>query len=156
MQRDCLEGVKEMRMSPPERLLKQFLSDLKINLEQKGFDFDLKLIKRHLHLYRFDGHHQPYFLFIYESLCGFWEISANWEEITRLIPPENRNWAAILLQKPAGENHPLGFLMSSDDFMKMKSSFGINRMGRIRIHEKDLSSKKRFNNWERFFRLLNL
>ena len=145
-----------MRMSPPARLLEQFLSNLKTNLEEKGFDFDFKLIKRHLHLYRFEDHHKPYFLFIHESLCGFWEISANWEEITHLIPSEDRNWAVILLQKPSGENHPLGFLMPSNDFIKMKSGFGINRLGRIRIHEKDLSSKNKFNNWKRFFRLLNL
>ncbi len=145
-----------MRMSAPEKLLEQFLSNLKTNLEEKGFDFNFKLIKRHLHLYRFDGHHKPYFLFIYESLCGFWEISPNWEEIAHLIPSENKNWAAILLQKPSGENCPLGFLMSSQDFIKMKSGFGMNRMGRIRIHEKDLSSKNKFNSWKSFFRLLNL
>jgi hypothetical protein len=145
-----------MRMSPPERLLQEFLSNLKTNLEQKGFNSDFKLIKRHLHLYRFDDHPRPYFVFIHESLCGFWEISANWEEITHLIPSEDRNWAVILLQKPSGENHPLGFLMPSNDFIKMKSGFGINRLGRIRIHEKDLSSKNKFNNWKRFFRLLNL
>jgi len=131
-----------MRMSPPARLLEQFLSNLKTNLEQKGFDFDFKLIKRHLHLYRFDDHHKPYFLFIHESLCGFWEISPNWEEITHLIPSEHKKWAVILLQKPIGENHPLGFIMSS--------------LGRIRIHEKDLSSKNKFNDWESFFRMLNL
>jgi hypothetical protein len=156
VQRDCLEGVKDMRMSPPKRLLEQFLSNLKTNLEQKGFDFDFKLIKRHLHLYRFDDHHKPYFLFIRESLCGFWEISPNWQEISHLIPSENRNWAVILLQKPSGENHPLGFLMPSSDFVKMTSGFRINRMGRIKIHQKDLSSKNRFNNWESFFRLLSL
>ena len=145
-----------MRMSPPAKLLEQFLSSLKANLEQKLFDFDFRLIKRHLHLYRFDDHQKPYFLFIHESLCSFWEISPNWEEIAHLIPLENRNWAVILLQKPSGENHPLGFLMSSNDFIEMKSGFGMNRMGRIRIHEKDLSSKNKFNNWKSFFRLLNL
>ena len=145
-----------MRMSPSERLLQQFLSNLKTNLEQKGFNSDFKLIKRHLHLYRFDDHHKPYFVFIHESLCGFWEISPNWEEITRLIPLEDRNWAVILLQKPSRESLPLGFLMSSNDFIKMKSGFGINRMGRIRIHEKDLSSKNKFDNWKSFFRLRNL
>jgi hypothetical protein len=145
-----------MRMSPPERLLEQFLSELKINLEHKGYEFDFKLIKRHLHLYRYEDHHKTYFLFIHESLCGFWEISPDWEEIIHLIPSEHRKWAVILLQKPSGENHPLGFLMSSNDFIKMKSGFGINRLGRIRIHEKDLSSRNKFNNWERFFRLLNL
>jgi hypothetical protein len=145
-----------MRMSPSERLLQQFLSNLKTNLEQKGFNSDFKLIKRHLHLYRFDDHHKPYFVFIHESLCGFWEISPNWEEITRLIPLGDRNWAVILLQKPSRESLPLGFLMSSNDFIKMKSGFGINRMGRIRIHEKDLSSKNKFDNWKSFFRLRNL
>ena len=145
-----------MRMSPPERVLQQFLSSLKTHLEQKGLNSDFKLIKRHLRLYRFDDHPKPYFVFIHESLCGFWEISANWEGISHLIPSEARNWAVILLQKPSGENHPLGFLMPSNDFIKMKSGFGINRMGRIRIHEKDLSSKNRFDNWKRFFRLLNL
>ena len=144
-----------MRMSPPERLLEQFLSELKINLEKKGYEFDFKLIKRHLHLYRFNDHHKPYFLFVHESLCSFWEISSNWQEITHLIPSENTNWAVILLQKPSGGNHPLGFLISSNDFMKMKSGFGINRMGRIKIHIKDLSSKNKFNNWESFFRLLS-
>ena len=145
-----------MRMSAPERLLEQFLSTLKTHLEQKGFNFDFGLIKRHLHLYRFDDHHKRYFLFIHKSLRGFWEISPNWEEITHLVPSEDRNWAVILLQKASGEDHPLGFLMSSDDFIKMKSGFGINRMGRIRIQEKDLSSKNRFNNWGSFFQLLNL
>jgi len=146
-----------MRISPPERLLQQFLSDLKTNLEQQGLNSDFILVKRHLHLYRLDDHHHgPSFYFIHESLCGFWEISPNWEEITHLISPEDRNWAVILLQKPRRENLPLGFLMSSNDFIKMKSGFGINRMGRIRIHEKDLSSKNKFNNWESFFRLRNL
>jgi hypothetical protein len=145
-----------MRMSAPERLLEQFLSNLKAHLEQKGSDFDFGLIKRDLRLYRFDDHHKRCFLFIHKSLRGFWEISPNWEEITRLIPSEDRNWAVILLQKASGEDLPLGFLLSSDDFIKMKSGFGINRMGRIRIQEKDLPSKNRFDNWESFFQLLNL
>lgn len=143
-----------MRRSPPARLSEKFLSNLKTKLEQKGLDFDFKLIKRHLHLYRFDDRHNPYFLFINESLCGFWEISPKWEEIAHLIPSQHRQWAVILLQKPCGEIHPLGFLMSSNDFLKMKSGFGINRLGRIRIHEKDLSSRNKFNNWKSFFRLL--
>lgn len=145
-----------MRMSPVERLLERFLLNLKTHLEQRRFNGEFKLIKRHLHLYRFDDHHKPYFLFIHESLCGFWEISPNWEEVTHLLPSEDENWAVILLQKPIGEDHPSGFLISSNDFIKMKSGFGINRMGRIRIHEKDLSSKNKFNNWGSFFRLFNL
>jgi len=148
--------MKEMKMSPPRQIFEQFLSNLKANLEQKGSDSDFKLIKSHLHLYRFNDHQKPYFLFVLESLCSFWEISSNWQEITHLIPSDNGNWAVILLQKPSGENHPLGFLISGNDFIKMNSGFGINRMGRIKIHKKDLPSKNEFNNWESFFRLLNL
>ena len=145
-----------MRMSLPEKLLEQFLSNLIANLRQKGFESDFKLIKRHLHLYRFDDHHKPYFLSIHGSLCGFWEISPKWGEVTHLPPLENTNLAVILLQKPNGENHPLGFLMSGNDFTKMISGFGITRLGRIRVHEKDLSLRNKFNNWKSFFRLLNL
>ena len=145
-----------MPMSLPERLLEQFLSSLIVNLKQRGFESDFKLIKRHLHLYRFDDHHKPYFLSIHGSLCGFWEISPKWEEVTHLTPLENTNWAVIFLQKPNGENYPLGFLMTSNDFMKMISGFSINRMGRIRIHERDLPSKDKFNDWKSFFRLLNI
>jgi len=145
-----------MRMSLPEKMLEQFLLDLGTNLEEKGFDSNYKLIRRHLRLYRFDDHHKPYFLSIHESLCGFWEISPKWEEVTHLTPLENTNWAVIFLQKPNGENYPLGFLMTSNDFMKMISGFSINRLGRIRIHEKDLLSRNKFSNWVSFFRLLNL
>ena len=145
-----------MPRSLPERLLEEFLTNLKTNLKQKGLEFDFRLIKRHLHLYRVGDHRRPYFLFIHESLCSFWEISPDWEEVTHLIPSENANWAVIFLQKPSGENRPSGFLMSSNDFVKLVSRFGMNRMGRIRIHEKDLSSRNKFNSWEGFFRLLNL
>jgi len=100
-----------MPMSLPERLLEQFLSSLIVNLKQRGFESDFKLIKRHLHLYRFDDHHKPYFLSIHGSLCGFWEISPKWEEVSHLPPLENTNWAVIFLQKPNGENYPLGFLV---------------------------------------------
>ena len=143
-------------MFPPKEIAEHFLLNLKAKSNRKKFGFDLKLIKRDLQLYRFNDHHKPYFLFIHESLCSFWEILPSWEEVTHLIPSENANWAVILLQKPCGENHPLGFLMSGNDFMKMISGFGINRMGRIRIHEKDLSSRNKFNNWKGFFRLLKL
>ena len=115
-----------------------------------------KLIRRHLRLYRLDDHHKPYFLSIHESLSGVWEISPGWEEVTHLIYPlEGRNWAVVFLQKSNGEGQPLGFLMSSDDFIRMVSGFRINRLGRIKIHERDLCSRDRFNNWESFFRLLN-
>jgi hypothetical protein len=146
--------MKEMRVSPPKKLFEQFLSNLKTNSKQKRFSFDLKLIKRDLQLYRVEGHHKPYFLFIHESLGSFWEISSNWQEITHLLPSENTNWAVILLQKPSGENSPLGFLISDNDFIMMMSGFSINRMGRIKIHKKDLSLKHQFDNWDGFFQLL--
>ncbi len=143
-------------MSLPGNLSEQFLLDLRTNLEEKGFDSNYKPIRRHLRLYRFDDHHIPYFLSIHESLCRFWKISPGWEEVAHLIcPSESKDWAVVFLQKPNGEDQPLGFLMSSDDFIKMISGFSINRMGRIRIHEKDLSSRDKFNNWKSFFRLLN-
>ena len=47
-----------MRMSLPERLLEQFLSNLRTNLQEKGFEVEVKLIRRHLHLYRFDDHQE--------------------------------------------------------------------------------------------------
>jgi len=149
------EGMKEMRISPPKGLFDQFLSNLKIISKQKRFSFDLKLIKRNLQLYRFNDYKKLYFLFIHASLSSFWEISSNWQDITHLISSENTSWAVILLQKPSGENHPLGFLISSSDFIKMKSGFSINRMGRIKIHKKDLPSKHQFSNWDSFFELLN-
>jgi len=144
-----------MRMSSPKGLFEQFLSNLKIISKQKRFASDLKLIKRNLRLYRLNDNKNPYFLFIHESLSSFWEISSNWQEISHLIPSENTSWAVILLQKPSGENSPLGFLISSNDFIKMKSGFCLNRMGRIKIHKKDLSLKHQFSNWDSFFQLLN-
>ena len=144
-----------MRMAPPKKLFEQFLSNLKIISKQKRCDFDLKLIKRNLKLYRFDDHKKRFFLFIHESLSSFWEISPNWQEISHLTPSGNTSWAVILLQKPCGENCPLGFLISGSDFIKMKSGLGINRMGRIKIHKKDLSVKDQFSDWDSFFQLLN-
>jgi hypothetical protein len=144
-----------MRMSPSKKLFEQFLSNLKIISKQKRCDFDLKLIKRNLRLYRFNDNKKRYFLFIHESLSSFWEISPSWQEISHLIPSENTSWAVILLQKPCGENCPLGFLISGSDFIKMKSGLGINRMGRIKIHKKDLSVKDQFSDWDSFFQLLN-
>ncbi len=143
-------------MSLHGKVLEQFLLDLRTNLEDKGFDSNYKLIRRHLRLYRFDDHPIPYFLSIHESLCGFWEISPGWEEVAHLFcPSESKKWAVVFLQKSNGEDHPFGFLMTSDNFIKMISGFSINRMGRIRIHEKDLPSKDRFNDWKSFFGLLN-
>ncbi len=62
----------------------------------------------------------------------------------------------ILLREPEGKNHPLGFLIRRDDFMKMKLGFTMNRMGLIKIKGKTLSSKYQFNNWDNFLQLLDL
>jgi hypothetical protein len=143
-----------MPLTPLKKLFDRFLLDLKAISEQKGFAFDLKLIKRYLQLYCFNHRNKPYFVFIQASLSSFWEISSNWREIKDLVPSENARWAVILLQKTKRENDPLGFLISSNDFIKMEPGFGINRMGRIKIHQRDLSLENRFSNWNGFFRLL--
>jgi hypothetical protein len=148
--------VKEMRLSPPKPIFEQFLSNLRTHSKRKRFGFDLKLIKRDLQLYRFNDHHKPYFLFIHESLGSFWEMSSNWQEITHLLPSENTNWAVILLQKPGREDSLSGFLLSNNDFVMMTPGFGINRMGRIKIHKKDLSLKHQFDDWDGFFQRLHL
>jgi hypothetical protein len=145
-----------MTMSPPKKIAENFLSNLKTKSNRKRFGYDLKLIKRDLQLYRFNDHHKPHFLFIHESLGSFWEISSNWQEISHLLPSENTSWAVILLQKSSGEDSPLGFLISHDDFMTMTSGSSVNRMGRIKIHKRDLSLKDQFDNWEGFFQRLNL
>ncbi len=144
-----------MSMSPLKKIAEHFLSNLKTKSNRKRFGFDLKLIKRDLQLYRFNDRHKPQFLFIHESLGSFWEISSNWQKIIHFLP-ENANWAVILLQKPSGEGSPLGFVISDIDFIMMTSGSGINRMGRIRIHKRDLSLKDQFDNWDGFFQRLNL
>ncbi len=144
-----------MRMSPPKQIFEDFLSNLRTNSKRKRIGFDLKLVKRHLQLYRFSDHQEPYFLFIHESLGSFWEISSNWPEITHVLPAENTSWAVVLLQKPSREDSPSGFLLSNDDFITIISGSGINRMGRIKIHKKDLPVKYQFDSWDDFFQLLH-
>jgi hypothetical protein len=78
------------------------------------------------------------------------------QEISRFVSSENMDWAIILLKESEGKNHPSGFLIRRDDFMKMKVGFTMNRMGVIKIKEKHLSSKYQFNNWDHFFQLLDL
>jgi hypothetical protein len=150
------EGMKEIRMSAPRKIVEHFLSNLKAKSNRKRFGFDLKLIKRDLRLYRFDDHHKPFFLFIHESLGSFWEISSHWQEIRHFLPSENAKWAVILLQKPREEDSPLGFLISNDDFVLATSGSSINRMGRIKIHKRGLSLRHHFDNWDGFFELLKL
>jgi hypothetical protein len=66
------------------------------------------------------------------------------------------DWAIILLRESEGSNHPFGFLIRRDDFMKLEAGVTMNRMGVIKIKEKHLSSKYQFNNWDNFFKLLGL
>lgn len=144
--------VREAR----KELVNKFLSNLKTALEQKRFKFDLKLIGKHSQLYRFYAKNRTHFLFIHASRGNRWEIPSPRIEISPLIPSENIDWAVILLKEPEAKNHPLGFLILGDDFIKMKAGFSMTRMGLTRIKEKDLSLKYQFNNWDTFFQLLNL
>ncbi|MGA2518805.1 MAG: hypothetical protein ABSG44_19950 [Thermodesulfobacteriota bacterium] len=137
-------------------LVNEFLSNLKTALEQKRFKFDLKLIGKHLQLYRFYVKNRTHFLFIHASRDERWEIPPPRIEIPHPISSENMDWAVVLLKEPEAKNHLLGFLILGDDFIKMKAGFSMNRMGLIKIREKDLSLKYQFNNWDTFFQLLNL
>ncbi len=140
-----------------KKLANEFLSNLKTALGQKRIKFDLKLIRRHSQLYRFDTKSETYFLFIHASHGKeFFEMPSPWQEISHFISPENMDWAVILLKESESKNHPLGFLVSRDDFKNIKSGFAMNRMGLIKIREKDLSLKYEFINWGTFFQLLNL
>lgn len=145
-----------MRTETSKKLVNEFLSNLKTALEQKRFKFDLKLMRRHSQLYRFYVKNRTHFLFIHGSRGKDWEIPSPWQEISHLISSENIDWAVILLKEPRGKDHPLGFLIPRDDFIKMKSGFTMNRMGLIKVKEKDLPLKYQFNNWDTFFQLLSL
>ena len=145
-----------MRREASKELVNKFLSNLKTTLEQKRFKFDLKLIGKHSQLYRFYVKNRTHFLFIHTSRGKGWEIPSPQLKISHLISSENIDWAVVLLKEPEGKNHLLGFLILGDDFIKMKAGFGTNRMGLIKINEKDLSLKYQFNNWDTFFQLLNL
>jgi len=139
-----------------KELVNEFLSNLKTALEQKRFKFDLKLIGKHSQLYRFYVKNRTLFLFIHASRGNRWEIPSPRIEISHPIFPKNIDWAVVLLKEPEAENHLLGFLIVGDDFRKMKAGFIMNRMGLIRIKEKDLSLEYQFNNWDTFFHLLKL
>ncbi len=137
-------------------LVNEFLSNLKTALEQKRFKFDLKLIGKYSQLYRFYVRNRTHFLFIHASRDDRWEIPPPRIEISHPISSENMDWALVLLKEPEAKNHLLGFLILGDDFIKMKAGFSMNRMGLIKIKEKDLSLKYQFNNWDAFFQLLSL
>jgi len=144
-----------MQTETSKKLVNEFLSNLKTTLGQRRFKFDLKLMRRYSQLYRFYVKNRTHFLFIHVSRVKDFRIPSPWQEISHLSS-ENIDWTVILLKELEGKNHPLGFLIPGDDFMKMKAGFTMNRMGLIIIKEKDLASKYQFNNWDTFFRLLNL
>jgi hypothetical protein len=149
--------MKEVPVEASNELTDEFLSNLRTTLGQKRVKFDLKLIRRHAQLYRFYIKSKTHFLFIHAKHGKeFFEMPSPWQEISHFISPENMDWAVILLKQSESKNYPLGFLFSRDDLKNIKSGFGINRMGLMKIREKDLSLKHQFINWGTFFQLLNL
>jgi hypothetical protein len=147
--------MKEV-LTEASKLVDQFLLNLKTILKQKRFRSDLKLIRRYSKLYRFYIKNKTHFLFIHASRGKeFFEIPSPGQEISHFISSENMDWSVILLKEPESKNHPLGFLIPRDDFIK-ESGFAMNRMGLMRIKKKDLSSKYQFINWDTFFQLLNV
>jgi hypothetical protein len=149
--------MKEVPAEASKELTNEFLSNLKAALGQKRVKFDLKLIKRHAQLYRFYIKSKTHFLFIHANHGKeFFEMPSPWKEISHFVSPENMDWAVILLKESESKNCPLGFLVSRDDLKNIKSGFALNRMGLMKIREKDLSLKHQFINWGTFFQLLNL
>jgi hypothetical protein len=149
--------MKDVLTEVSKELANKFLSNLKTALEQERVKFDLKLIRRHSQLYRFYIKSKTHFLFIHARRGKeFFEMPSPWQEISHFISPENMDWAVILLKESESKNHPLGFLVSRDDLKNIKSGIAMNRMGLIKIKEKDLSLKHQFINWDSFFQLLNL
>ncbi len=149
--------MKEVPAKAAKGLADEFLSNLRTALGQKRVKFDLKLIRRHAQLYRFYIKSKTHFLFIHAKHGKeFFEMPSPWQEISHFISPENMDWAVILLKESESKNHPLGFLVSCDDLKNIKSGFAINRMGLMKIREKDLSVRHQFIDWGTFFQLLNL
>jgi len=149
--------VKEVRIETSKKLADGFLANLKTALGQKRLKFDLRLIRRHSQLYRFCIKSKTHFLFIHAGHGKeFFEMPSPWQEISHFISPENMDWAVILLKECESKNCPSGFLVSRDDLRNIKSGFAMNRMGLMKIREKDLSLKYQFINWGTFFQILNL
>jgi hypothetical protein len=148
-----------MQIETSKKLIDNFLSNLKTTLGKKRFKFDLKLMKRHAHLYRFYARNKTHFLFIHVRPQGkdFFKIPPLWEDISGFSSSvEDIDWAVTLLKEPKDNNYPLGFQIPSDDFMRMKSGFTMDRMGLVKIKQNNLSSEYQFNSWDTFFQLLNL
>jgi|OpeIllAssembly_1097287.scaffolds.fasta_scaffold266556_1 hypothetical protein len=148
-----------MQADTSRKLIDGFLSNLKSTLGKRRFKFDLKLIKRHSQLYRFYTKHKTLFLFIHVGHQGkdFFKIPSPWEEISHFVSSlEDIDWALILLKKSEDRNGLLGFQIPRDGFMRLKSSFTMDRTGLIKIKLKDLSLEYQFNSWDTFFQMLNL
>lgn len=149
--------MKAVPTEATKELANEFLLNLETALGQKKVKFDLKLIRRHSQLYRFCVKNKTHFLFIHASHGKeFFEMPSPWQEISHFISPENMDWAVVLLKESESKNHPLGFFVSRDDLKNIKPGFALNRMGLMKIREKDLSLKYQFINWGTFFQLLNL
>jgi len=149
--------MREVPEEASKELANEFLSNLRTALGKKRVKFDLKLIRRHAQLYRFYVKSKTHFLFIHAKHGKeFFEMPSPWQEISHFISPENMDWAVVFLKESESKNHPLGFLVSRDDLKNIKSGFAINRMGLMKIREKDLSLRHQFINWGTFFQLLNL
>ncbi len=149
--------MKEVPAEASKELANEFLSNLKTALGKKRVKFDLKLIRRHPQLYRLYIKSKAHFLFIHAKHGKeFFEMPSPWQEISYFISPEEMDWAVVLLTPSEIKNHPLGFLVPRDDLKNIKSGFAMNRMGLLKIREKDLSLKHQFINWRTFFQLLNL
>jgi hypothetical protein len=138
-----------MQREISRKTVDEFLENLKIVLTHKRLRFDLKLLKRHLQLYRFYLKPKTVFLFIHLSRAKDFCIPPPWEEIACYLSSAEMAWAVILLKGPARESDPLGFFIAQGDFMKMKSKFNMNRLGLLRIKGKDLQMKHQFNTWDK-------
>ncbi|HYA91877.1 MAG TPA: hypothetical protein VEK32_10310 [Thermodesulfobacteriota bacterium] len=139
--------MREVPAEASKELANEFLSNLKTALGKKRVKFDLKLIRRHAQLYRFYVKSKTHFLFIHAKHGKeFFEMPSPWQEISHFISPENMDWAVVFLKESESKNHPLGFLVSRDDLKNIKSGFAINRMGLMKIREKDLSLRHQFIN----------
>ena len=149
--------MKEVAAEASKELANEFLSSLKTALGKKRVKFDLKLIKRHAQLYRFYIKKKTHFLFIHASHGKeFFEMPSPWQEISHFISPENMDWAVVLLKESESRDRPLGFFFSRDDLENLKSGFIMNRMGLMKIRQRDLSLEHQFIDWGSFFQLLNL
>jgi hypothetical protein len=148
-----------MQAETSRKLIDDFLLNLRSILGEKRYRFDLKLLKRHAQLYRLYAKNRTHFLFIHVTHRGkeLFRIPSPWQDISHFMSSsEDINWAVILLKESVDRNCPLGFQIPRDDFIRLKSSFTMDRTGLIKIKQKDLSLEYQFNSWDTFFQLLNL